>query len=182
MLEDPFAQMRFSELLKEAIVEAENSFDHPFKQYSLFEALEEKILNGELEGYPTKISERPKARAYYGALRLGLYPDQDYEKATDKDEELMDQALKIEVEIQKAKEEHSLNQLKMEKKIRSSLLADLLKFVTRKWILQKHLKQSCRNGQKSIRSKSFFLNEKHPSGPLRIRNNHFLPQTTSKTS
>ena len=43
LLEDPFAQMRFSELLKEAIVEAEKLFDHPFKQYSLFEALEEKF-------------------------------------------------------------------------------------------------------------------------------------------
>ena len=60
LLEDPFAQMRFSELLKEAIVEAEKLFDHPFKQYSLFEALEEKISNGDLEGYPTRISERPK--------------------------------------------------------------------------------------------------------------------------
>ena len=60
-------------------------------------------MNGDLEGYPTKISERPKARAYYGALRLGLYPDQDHEKATDRDEELADQALKIEEEIQKAK-------------------------------------------------------------------------------
>ena len=124
---------------KEAIVEAEKLFDHPFKQYSLFEALEEKILNGDLEGYPTKISERPRARAYYGALRLGLYPDQDHEKATDKDEELADQALRIEVEIQKAKEEHSLNQLEMEKKIRSSLLADLFKICDKKIDLAKNI-------------------------------------------
>ena len=135
---NPFAQMRFSELLKEAIVEAEKLFDHPFKQYSLFVALEEKMMKGDLEGYPTKITKDLK-RAYYGALRLGLYPDQDYEKPTDRDDELADQAIKIEENIQKAKEEHSLNQLEMEKKIRSSLLADLFKICDKKMNLAKDI-------------------------------------------
>ena len=111
-----------------------------------------------LKDIQRRISERPKARAYYGALRLGLYPDQDHEKATDRDEELADQALKIEEEIKKAKEEHSLNQLEMEKKIRSSLLADLFKICDKEnGSCKKHLKQSCRNGQKSIRSTKFLL-------------------------
>ena len=55
------------------------------------------------------------------------------------DEELADQALKIEEEIQKAKEEHSLNQLEMEKKIRSSLLADLFKICDKKMDLAKNI-------------------------------------------
>ena len=39
---DPYAQKVFSELLKEAIAEAEALFDHPLKQYALFKAFEEK--------------------------------------------------------------------------------------------------------------------------------------------
>ncbi len=43
LADDPYAQQVFSELLKQAIAEAEALFDHPLKQYALFKAFEEKV-------------------------------------------------------------------------------------------------------------------------------------------
>src|SRR5690606_18187069 len=42
LADDPYAQAVFSELLRNAIREAEALFDHPHKQFVLFKDLEEK--------------------------------------------------------------------------------------------------------------------------------------------
>jgi len=72
---DPYAQKVFSELLKEAIAEAEAMFDHPAKQYALFKAFEDKLDKCEMDGIPESLSGKPHARAYYGAFRLVLGED-----------------------------------------------------------------------------------------------------------
>ncbi len=41
--DNPYAQKIFSELLEEAIKEAEAQFEHPYKQYALFKDLEEQV-------------------------------------------------------------------------------------------------------------------------------------------
>ncbi len=41
--DNPYAQKIFSELLEEAIKEAEAQFEHPYKQYALFNDLEEQV-------------------------------------------------------------------------------------------------------------------------------------------
>ena len=69
---DPFAQKVFGELLRQAIAEAEAMFDHPLKQYALFKSFEEQLEARATPGVPEALSERPHAKAYFGAIRLVL--------------------------------------------------------------------------------------------------------------
>jgi type I restriction enzyme R subunit len=116
---DPYAQKVFSELLKEAIAEAEALFDHPLKQYALFKAFEEKLEARQVEGIPESLSGNRHAKAYYGAMRLVM--GDEYAK------ELADEALVIDRIVDQAVAEHSLNQQGLEAAIRKGLLPGLFK-------------------------------------------------------
>lgn len=70
LVDDPFAQAHFSELLKQAIAEAAAMFEHPFKQYALFKDFEQKVSSREVDGIPKDIENNKHARAYFGILRL----------------------------------------------------------------------------------------------------------------
>ena len=72
--EDPYAQAIFSELLRQAIAEAEAMFDYPGKQYDLFKDLEEKMKAGTPSDIPEKIKEDRHVRAYYGIFKQQLTP------------------------------------------------------------------------------------------------------------
>jgi type I restriction enzyme R subunit len=116
---DPYAQKVFSELLKEAIAEAEALFDHPLKQYVLFKAFEEKLQARQVEGIPESLNENQHARAYYGVMHLAM--------GDDRSQELADEALAIDRVVAQAVAEHSLNPQDLEAAIRKGLLPGLFK-------------------------------------------------------
>jgi len=116
---DPYAQKVFSELLKQAIAEAEALFDHPLKQYALFKAFEEKLEARQVEGIPEFLNGNPHARAYYGVMRLAM--------GDDRSQELADEAFAIDRIVDQAVAEHSLNQQGLEAAIRKGLLPSLFK-------------------------------------------------------
>jgi type I restriction enzyme R subunit len=67
--DDPYAQEAFSSLLRKAIEEAESLFDHPIKQYLIFDALEEQVKSRTLESIPDVFGGNHHAQAYYGVFK-----------------------------------------------------------------------------------------------------------------
>jgi len=126
---DPYAQRVFSELLKQAIAEAESLFDHPLKQYALFKAFEDKVETRRVEGIPASLADNPHARAYYGAMRLAL--GEAVFGTFDEAEigALVDEALSIDRIVGRAVTEHSLNPRSIEAEIRKGLLPGLFRRV-----------------------------------------------------
>ncbi len=126
---DPYAQKVFSELLKEAIAEAEALFEHPLKQYALFKSFEEKLEQRELENIPESLKDNPHARAYYGAMRLVL--GENYFTGAEGGQEriYIDEALSIDKIVDKAVAEQSLNPQNIESAIRKNILPGLFKLI-----------------------------------------------------
>ncbi len=126
---DPFAQKVFSELLKEAIEEAEALFDHPIKQYALFKSFEEKLNNREIGDIPEKLKTNAHARSYYGTFHLVM--GEDYFKSLGNDEidKLAEEALAIDRIVDQAVAEHSLNTSNIEAAINKGLLPRLFKII-----------------------------------------------------
>jgi type I restriction enzyme R subunit len=124
---DPYAQQVFSELLKQAIAEAEALFDHPLKQYALFKSFEEKVEARDVEGIPGALDGNPHAKAYYGVMRLVLGAEYFSDNDPVKIQPFVDQALAIDQMVDKAVAEHSLNPQSIEAEIRIGLLPSLFK-------------------------------------------------------
>jgi type I restriction enzyme R subunit len=125
LADDPYAQQVFSELLKQAIAEADALFDHPVKQYALFKTFEAKLDERTIDGMPEKLMSRPHARAYYGAICLTLGERECTDMGKEKQSQLADEVLVIERLIDQAIAEHSLNQQDVESAIRKALLPRL---------------------------------------------------------
>jgi type I restriction enzyme R subunit len=124
---DPYAQKVFSELLRLAIKEAEALFDHPIKQYALFQAFEDKLQDRGINGIPAQLVDNPHARAYYGIFRL-VVGDNHFEAA---DVEEIDALIRLALEtddiVDRAVAEHSLSPQSIEASISKSLLPRLFK-------------------------------------------------------
>lgn len=125
LVDDPYAQQVFSELLKQAIAEADALFDHPVKQYALFKSFEEKLEQRAIEGIPEKLRDRPHARAYYGAMRIAMGEPAPAETGKDEPSRLAEEAIAVEKIVDQAIAEHSLNQQDLESAIRKGLLPRL---------------------------------------------------------
>lgn len=61
---DPYAQKYFSQLLKEAIAKAEEMFNHPYKQFALFQEFEERVRQRRMADIPEALREKERARAF----------------------------------------------------------------------------------------------------------------------
>lgn len=122
LADDPYAQIYFSELLKQAIAEASSQFDHPFKQYVLFKDLEEKLATKKIEGIPAALENRDHAAAYFGVMRLEM-GDEAFTGERQKD--YVAAAIDIEASVKDAVAEHSLNPQNIEAAIRKALLPRL---------------------------------------------------------
>jgi type I restriction enzyme R subunit len=124
LADDPYAQAFFSELLKQAIAEAEAMFEHPFKQYALFKDFEAKVETRDVDDVPVQLQGRRHASAYFGILKLA-------EKGKLLDEvtvaEIADIAIGIEVIVLDAVAEYSLNPQNIEAAIRKGMLPLLFK-------------------------------------------------------
>lgn len=122
LAEDPYAQKVFGELLRQAIAEAEAMFDHPLKQYALFKSFEEKLDARATPDMPGALTDKPHARAYFGAIRLVMGEEAYAELADDETERLVQQAVLMDVMVRDAVAENSLNPQNIEAAVRKSLL------------------------------------------------------------
>ena len=119
LVDDPYAQLYFSDLLRRAIEDANASFGHPIKQYALFKDIEERVKDRDVEDIPELLSDNAHAAAYFGIMRMQA----DKEDATGKDQEdRIKAALDIDEAVKKAVAENSLNSGNIEAAIRKKLL------------------------------------------------------------
>ena len=122
LVDDPFAQRHFSELLKAAIAEASALFDHPLKQYALFKDVEEQVGQRKVDGTPSALNGNRHATAYFGIIRLavgdGLALGPDVDSFTTA-------AVDIDHIVQTAVAENSLNPASVEAAIRKAVLPRL---------------------------------------------------------
>lgn len=125
LADDPYAQVVFSELLKQAIAEAEALFDHPYKQYVLFKDLEEKVKARELDSVPSAFDGNKHAKAYYGAFRLVLGDGHFAGLSADEQKIFVDDAVLIDKTVRSAVAEHSISPQNIEAAIRQALLPHL---------------------------------------------------------
>lgn len=122
LAEDPYAQKVFGELLKQAIAEAEAMFDHPLKQYALFQAFEQQLESRATPGVPDVLADKPHAKAYFGAIRLVLGDEAFAALSSDAGGSLVQQAMAMETVVRDAVAENSLNPQNIEAAIRKGLL------------------------------------------------------------
>ena len=125
LADDPYAQKVFSELLKQAIAEAEAMFDHPIKQYALFKDFEARIEARETPGVPDAFDDNRQARAYYGAMRLVLGEEAFSAMAEASHQQYVQAALDLDKIVRDAIAENSLNPQNIEAAIRQGLLPKL---------------------------------------------------------
>ncbi len=122
LAEDPYAQMVFGELLKQAIAEAEAMFDHPLKQYALFQSFEQKLESRATPGVPDALADKPHAKAYCGAIRLVLGDEAFASLNGVAAEDMVQQAMAMDTMVRDAVAENSLNPQNIEAAIRKGLL------------------------------------------------------------
>jgi type I restriction enzyme R subunit len=122
LAEDPYAQKVFGELLKQAIAEAEAMFDHPLKQYALFQTFEQQLESRLTPGVPDVLADKPHAKAYFGAMRLVLGDEAFAALSSEAVEILVQQALAMDAVVRDAVAENSLNPQNIEAAIRKGLL------------------------------------------------------------
>ena len=122
LAEDPYAQKVFGELLKQAIAEAEAMFDHPLKQYALFQTFEQQLESRITPGLPDVLADKPHAKAYFGAIRLVLGDETFAALSSEAVDSLVQQALAMDTVVRDAVAENSLNPQNIEAAIRKGLL------------------------------------------------------------
>lgn len=124
MQDDPYAKEAFSALLRKVIEQTESLFDHPLKQFMLFQEFEEQVARRKLDAIPSVFEGRRYAQGYYGVL-LQTLSDKPEAESPDAHRDWVDLAFEIDRMVEQAVQEHSLNQPDMEKKVRLMLLPRL---------------------------------------------------------
>ncbi|UVN43456.1 type I restriction endonuclease subunit R [Pseudomonas mosselii] len=122
LADDPYAQKVFGELLKQAIAEVEAMFDHPLKQYAVLQAFEQQLESRVVSGIPDALAENPRAKAYFGAIRLVLGNDAYAALSSEAVAELVQQTLRMDIIVRDAVAENSLNSQNIEAAIRKELI------------------------------------------------------------
>ena len=122
LADDPYAQLYFSQLLRQAIAEASSQFDHPYKQYVLFKDLEEKLKARKVDDQPSALENRGHAGAYFGVMRLEVGDDVTM---GDQQDAYVAAALDIDAAVRDAVAENSLNPHNIEAAIRKAILPRL---------------------------------------------------------
>lgn len=122
--DDPYAQEAFSKLLRKAIEEAEQLFDHPLKQYMLFREFEEQVEERKLDDIPDAFNGNRHAQAYFGVFKKVL---PDGFAIQDEQGKWVDLALQIDELVEASVAENSINTQNIEADIRKKLLPTLFK-------------------------------------------------------
>jgi type I restriction enzyme R subunit len=127
--DDPYAQKVFSELLDQAIRDAEAMFEHPFKQYVLFKDLEEKLAERDVPDTPAPLASNSHAKAYFGVFKL-VFGEDAFNALSEADRQsYVEQAFAIDELVDKAVAENSVNPQNIEAEIRKGLLPRLFKMI-----------------------------------------------------
>lgn len=126
LADDPYARKYFSQLLREAIAQANALFDHPRRQYAVFKDLEDQVATGRVEGTPARLLPSKHATAYYGVFRLIVG---DEHLGGSDHEAFVNAALDTEDQVRIAVAENSLNPQNVEAAIRKALLPRLFTLV-----------------------------------------------------
>ena len=123
--DDPYAQEAFSKLLRQAIEEAEQLFDHPLKQYLLFREFEEQVQERRLRDIPDVFAGNRHAQAYFGVFKKVL-PEALTPALVSGHTQLQDKWIKLAFDIDQAVEtsvaENFINPQNIEADIRKKLL------------------------------------------------------------
>lgn len=127
--DDPYARKYFSQLLREAIREAEKLFDHPLKQYMLFKAFEDKVNARDISDMPEALKESAAAKAYFGTFRLVLGEEGGTGGGPEEQQPFVEKAMEMDTIVRNQRAEHSLNPQSMESSIRLELLPRLFELV-----------------------------------------------------
>ncbi|MBM68149.1 MAG: DEAD/DEAH box helicase [Haliea sp.] len=123
--DDPYAKKVFSELLKKAIEEAEALFDHPTKQYALFQGFEEEVRARKTPGIPDELADNPHAKAYFGLFRLIAGDEAVDAGMAAEPETLISLARQIDETVHTVVAQNTLNPTGVDKGIRKALLPTL---------------------------------------------------------
>ena len=119
-------QEEFSKLLRKAIEDAEKLFDHPMKQYMLFQEFAEQVEQRKLNDIPDVFAGNRHAQAYFGLFKQ-ILP----EVFTVMDSQVQDKwvalAFKIDDAVTQSVAENSINPQNIEADIRKKLLPMLFK-------------------------------------------------------
>jgi type I restriction enzyme R subunit len=124
LADDPYAQAVFSELLRNAIREAEALFDHPHKQFVLFKDLEQKAKARANPNVPDRFGDNRHAQAYYGLFPVVLGEAVALNRGEDW---LVSEAMHIDSVVNDAVAKHSINPANVEAEIRRALLPHYFK-------------------------------------------------------
>ena len=125
LADDPYAQAYFSDLLRQAITEAESLFNHPYQQFALFKDFEKQVESGIADGIPEAIQQDPHCRAYFGILKMTL--DQGF--SSEQEDTLVELTRAIQETVQQAVAENSLSPQNIEAQIRKQLLTKLFNLI-----------------------------------------------------
>jgi type I restriction enzyme R subunit len=121
---DPYAKDAFSKLLREAIEEAEQLFNHPLKQYMLFQAFEEQLQARKLPELPDSFNGNFHAQAYFGVFKK-VFPESLF--ASNSDEKWVELAFIIDGLVETSVAENSISPQNIEADIRQKLLPMIFK-------------------------------------------------------
>ena len=115
----------FSELLKEAIREADALFDYPGKQFTLFKDLEAQVSSRSTPGVPDRFADHPMAQSFFGAF-IDAIGSEELEGITE--DQLVAEAHHVEAAVENAIQTYSINPGSIEAEIRRALLPRYFKF------------------------------------------------------
>jgi len=122
--DDPYAKEAFSKLLRQAIAEAEQLFDHPLKQYLLFQAFEIQLQERKLPELPNSFNGNFHAQAYFGVFKK-TFPQSLF--ALNSEEKWVNLAFKVDELVEISVAENSINPQNIEADIQQQLLPLIFK-------------------------------------------------------
>ena len=119
--DDPYAQETFSKLLRQAIKEAEELFDHPLKQYVLFQELEQQVEKRRLDEIPDVFSGNHQAQGYFGVFKIVL-PEMFATTDPQVQKKWVELSFAVDKIVRELVAQHSINRENLEADIRKELL------------------------------------------------------------
>ncbi len=122
--DDPYAEEAFSKLLRKAIQEAEDLFDHPLKQYMIFHELEEQLQDRRLPELPDSFNGNFHAQAYFGVFKQ-TFPESIFARSSD--DKWVELAFNVDKLVETSVAENSISPQNIEADIRQKLLPILFK-------------------------------------------------------
>lgn len=124
--DDPYAQESFSKLLRKAIEEAEQLFEHPMKQYMLFREFEDQVKSRKLDDIPPEFNGNLHAQAFFGVFKKVL-PSTIFDLNDTELNKWIELSFTVDTLVENAVAENSINPQNIEADIRKKTLPIVFK-------------------------------------------------------